>query len=491
MNFKSKFLLEEHLSFGNILLENTCKNLTESQIKIIKGIYHEFLPLIEASLTTDQINQLFQNVEQQATASGSNRTLLGKAKDVTSQVNDVINKVGKWLQDTTPVKFADQKFADLKMKVAAKFPELDQQLTSFGTWMKENPGKSAAVIGVLTALASLAGGPIGGAIAGQVLRGAAELIKGEKLSTAVGKGIKTAALGYLSGKAFQLLGNWVGSFREQSIPFGTDDAGLERVSWGATRTISSPGMEWTRTTRGFEALVRPEEAEVIRNAMAGIKSGQPGAFDSLLTVAREVNSKDYMKTLDGMVQGAWQAAKDNDSILQFINTAKQGLQAAAQGAVAASTGSASAAQSPVQPTVEQIQQVFQQINDHYLDEGILDAIKGAAGKAVDWAKTKGTNLTTKVTADKLQQAWKAAGSPTDSEEVKKILQSAGVDTGIIDQSYTKIGISTATPDATEPDNAAQPTVDVGTINKSISKLPRTDLEKLQQIVNDALLTRSK
>jgi hypothetical protein len=49
-----------------------------------------------------------------------------------------------------------------------------------------------------------------------------------------------------------------------------------------------------------------------------------------------------------------------------------------------------------------------------LDEGIMDTIKGAAGKAVDWAKTKGTNLTTKITADKLLQAWKKAGSPTDS-----------------------------------------------------------------------------
>jgi hypothetical protein len=83
--------------------------------------------------------------------------------------------------------------------------------------MKENPGKTAAVIGVLTALASLAGGPVGGAIAGQVLRGASELIKGEKLSTAVGKGIKTAAFGFIAGKAFEMLGDWLGGLRADII----------------------------------------------------------------------------------------------------------------------------------------------------------------------------------------------------------------------------------------------------------------------------------
>jgi hypothetical protein len=143
--------------------------------------------------------------------------------------------------------------------------------------MKENPGKSAAVIGVLTALASLAGGPVGGAIAGQVLRGAAELIKGEKLSTAIGKGVKTAAFGFLSGKAFEMLGNWMAGFREQAIPFGSGDAGLENISWDATKTLKSPGMEWTQTTQGFNALVKPEEASAIRAAMNLVKGGGDGA----------------------------------------------------------------------------------------------------------------------------------------------------------------------------------------------------------------------
>jgi len=224
-------LLEQNKYNSQSILKESCDGLTLEQKLIVEGIYNEFVPLIEASLTADQITQIFSTVEKSATDAGSNRTMLGKAADIPGKVNDVINNVGKWLQDTTPVKMADQKFEQLKAKVGAKFPDLDKQLTGMGTWMKENPGKSAAIIGVLTALASLAGGPVGGAIAGQVLRGAAELIKGEKLSTAIGKGVKTAALGYLSGKAFEMLGNWMAGFREQSIPFGSGDAGLENVSW--------------------------------------------------------------------------------------------------------------------------------------------------------------------------------------------------------------------------------------------------------------------
>lgn len=452
MNLK-QLVLEQHLKEGNKLLESVCADLTVEQSRIVKGIYKECLPLIEASLTADQVNQIFTGVQQ------NSRTALGKAIDVPSKVNSIINQIGGWLQNTTPVKFADQQYENLKNKIAAKFPNLDQQLTDMGTWMKDNPGKSAAIIGVLTALASLAGGPVGGAIAGQVLRGAAELIKGEKLSTAVGKGIKTAALGYLSGKAFQLLGDWMGSFREQSIPFGPANAGLERVSWGARSSITSPGMEWTRTTQGFNALVRPEEAEVIRTAMAGIKAGEPGAFDTLYKVAREVHSKEYKQALNGVVAGAWEAAKANDSILQFINVAKQGLQAAAQGAVAASTGGKSTPKTE-SLTLNKIKKIFYSIDKQtlILDEGIFDKIKQA-----------GQRLTSKISADQLMKAWQAAGSPMDSDQIANFLQTQGVSPEVISKVYQDSGLGAPVLDAK---------IDMQALIKQIQSLTSVDQQQI-------------
>jgi hypothetical protein len=435
-------LVEQHRQNSKNILRESCDGLTLDQRRIVEGIYNEFVPLIEATLTADQIKQVFGELEKQAVAGGTNRTAVGAGVDVAKKANEVINNVGKWLQNTTPVKMADAKFDKLKNDINKKFPDskLLDGISNLGIWMKENPGKSAAVIGVLTALASLAGGPVGGAIAGQVLRGAAELIKGEKLSTAVGKGIKTAALGYLSGKAFEMLGNWMAGFREQSIPFGSSDAGLENVSWDATKTLRSPGMEWTQTTQGFNALVKPEEASAIRAAMNLVKGGGDGAvegFDQLKAVADIVRSKDYMADMQTMVDGAWKAAKDNDSLLQFINTAKQGLQAGAQGAVAASTGSEKKESYYVQTRPLSEGQVYMIVDRILVEAGFMDKLKAGAS----WV---GKQATEKVTSAKLLAAWKLEGSPTDSEEFKQfLLNYGGIEAPVVDKVFTDLKISAA------------------------------------------------
>ncbi len=477
--------MESHIHKGRRLLRESCDGLTESQRIIVEGIYNEFVPLIEATLTADQIKGIFKNVEQAAVAGGDNRTLAGLGVDGVKQVNNTINNVGKWLQNTTPVKMADQKFEKLKNDINKKFPDskLLDGISNLGIWMKENPGKSAAVIGVLTALASLAGGPVGGAIAGQVLRGAAELIKGEKLSTAIGKGVKTAAFGFLSGKAFEMLGNWMAGFREQSIPFGSGDAGLENISWDATKTLKSPGMEWTQTTQGFNALVKPEEASAIRAAMNLVKGGGDGAvegFDQLKMVADIVRSKDYMADMQGMVDGAWKAAKDNDSLLQFINTAKQGLQAGAQGAVAASTGSEKKESYYVQtrPLSEgQVYLLLKKISTtNQLDEGPMDWIKKGAAAVGKGISRVGQNITNKVTYEKLLAGWKLDGSPTDSEELKKFLTSMEISDDIVNKVYTDMKLDT-TSSAETP---AAATSGYAEIKKSIMQLNTKDRQRMIQ-----------
>lgn len=470
------------------LLRESCDGLTLEQRRIVEGIYNEFVPLIEATLTADQIKGIFKNVEQQAVAGGDNRTLAGLGVDGVKQVNATINNVGKWLQNTTPVKMADEKFEKLKNDINTKFPDskLLDGISNLGIWMKENPGKSAAVIGVLTALASLAGGPVGGAIAGQVLRGAAELIKGEKLSTAVGKGIKTAALGYLSGKAFEMLGNWMAGFREQSIPFGSSDAGLENVSWGATKTLRAPGMEWTQTTQGFNALVKPEEASAIRAAMNLIKGGGDGAgegFDQLKAVADIVRSKEYMADMQSMVDGAFKAAKDNDSLLQFINTAKQGLQAGAQGAVAASTGTDDKNKKEsyyvqTRPLSEgQVYLLLKKIAaTEQLDEGPMDWVKKGAAAVGKGIQRVGQNITNKLTYEKLLAGWKLDGSPTDSEELKKFLISMEVSDNIVNKVYTDMKLNTTDADETSAAQAA--TGGYVEIKKTIAQLNTKDRKRM-------------
>ena len=91
-------------------------------------------------------------------------------------------------------------------------------------------------------------------------------------------------------------------------------------------------------------------------------------------------------------------------------------------------------------------------------EGIMDWFKG--GKAAPAGDKKEPSLG--ASTDSLNQAWKAAGSPTDSEEVAKVLQGAGIAADAITKIYTdlKIPASGAAAPATTP--AADPTAQAPT-----------------------------
>ena len=121
----------------------------------------------------------------------------------------------------------------------------------------------------------------------------------------------------------------------------------------------------------------------------------------------------------------------------------------------------------------QVYLVFNRVcatNDRLLAEGVLregpmDFFKGAAAKGMDKLKTVGKNLTTKVTADKLNSAWRKAGAPTDSEALKSFLQSQGVDQTVVDTVYSSLKIKSqpvksATGAAAKTKTAVSPTADV-------------------------------
>jgi len=60
----------------NTILTESCDGLTADQRIIVEGIYKDLSPLIEASLTTDQINAIFGAVEKNVTAAGNNRSAI-------------------------------------------------------------------------------------------------------------------------------------------------------------------------------------------------------------------------------------------------------------------------------------------------------------------------------------------------------------------------------------------------------------------------------
>jgi hypothetical protein len=98
--------------------------------------------------------------------------------------------------------------------------------------------------------------------------------------------------------------------------------------------------------------------------------------------------------------------------------------------------------------------VFALVEEQALNEGIMDTLKGAAGKvtgAIKGAAGKagaaiaqtGKNLTNKITADKLKQAWEFEGGNTDSEAIKIFLKQQGVDPAVIDGAMQSVGVKPA------------------------------------------------
>jgi ribosomal protein L12E/L44/L45/RPP1/RPP2 len=126
----------------------------------------------------------------------------------------------------------------------------------------------------------------------------------------------------------------------------------------------------------------------------------------------------------------------------------------------------------------QVYMVINRVCAQQLDEGVWDSIKGAAGKAVDWAKTKGKNLTTTITADKLNSAWQKAGAPTDSEELKQFLTAQGVEASVIDSVYRTLKISSgAAEEPAAQSMYAQIKKDVQTLDKKSRQRIMTYLQK--------------
>jgi hypothetical protein len=114
------------------------------------------------------------------------------------------------------------------------------------------------------------------------------------------------------------------------------------------------------------------------------------------------------------------------------------------------------------------------LSEGRLEEGIWDDIKSGAGKGLQGVKNLagkavgavaqgaakvGRSMTANVSSDALTKAWQAAGSPTDSAEIEKLLQAQGVNPEVIKTVFqaNKIPVTPTAP--VGQDTANDPTVD--------------------------------
>ena len=467
---------EAHVRKGSIITESKTYKLWESAGQ----------KLVEAQLTADQVNQIFQQVEQGATAAGGNRTMIGKGKDAAGAVSAAWEDLKTKVQNSGPIKGVDAMYdkAAAQLKQATGGDQgVMKYVQKYRDFAKKNPVAQSLIYSALIAAAGISGAGLGGAAALGLFKLVDKLLQGEKFSSAAYQGAKTGAMAYGASKLADYMkgnsgagsGNDLGEYPDGTPKMPGDDVATQAQhgdysmvknvkdgensvvgQWsdkGPTDTVGSDSYRAAQAAKDFEKLDKASLGQSMKmDPMLAQRAGYSSVSDTAsntvsgITGDQIVGNPVYKQAYADALRG-W---GENPSA-GAIQRAKQIAALKAKAAIAQGATNESISHS-VSLSESQLYLMIGKIVERQrkLDEGIMDTLKGAAGKAVDWAKTKGTNLTTKITADKLLQAWKKAGSPTDSLDVAKVIQTAGVPSATIKQVYNNMKI----PFAGEP--GAQP-----------------------------------
>jgi len=588
MKVKQLNKLTEAMIVRQQVLTESCRGLTNEQAYVVNRIYKEFTPLIEAVLTQDQINNIFKGVEQGATSGGNNRTMIGKGVDVAKEVNKVMDQVGLWLQDTAPVQFFDKKFEELKTKIKGGLGEDSKTMgyiNALGQAAKDNPGTTAAIIGILTVVAGLVGSPAAATLVAYTLRAGVDLIKGEKLSTAIGHGLKTAAITWLTGKAFELVKDAVIAVADKLadlIKITSDITPLNDVIGNVNMNVNVNGQSYINVTEMPMLKADYTQLDGLKqsfyNAMppGGNGADAAAALQAFNSKLAELTTAEYAQTV---ADAAASAGADGsalvftgyDAVRDGMNQVGDAITALAQGAAAGASAMPNNADASTTPNttpnnttepqgttldtdagktqtgpgnrqVDDIVQfgakgdpsnarwtgeegkeweivggavfdrfiddptndrmnniqrdtsskmnklfidkdnakklftlegkriargqhraVFEGIQYIYEEPSLLAKIQQGATNVLGKLAVKGGNLTNKVTADKLQQAWVKAGSPMDSDDIMDFLTKQGVDKNVAGSTFDSLSIPRAqtaqkkpAPAPTQPQPAPAP-----------------------------------
>ena len=332
------------------ILTESWSTLTENQRTYLNKAEHELWPLMEqltkafeAELTPTQIQSIFKGAEDHAMASGGHKSALGKAGqvaklpiDIMKAVNAKVNELGRMAQQSGPVKNMDAKFEELKKKIGTSDGKIVQGIKVVSDWAKANPGKATLAVAILTAVAAFATGPAGGAAAGFLLRSTKDLLKGEKLSTAVGKAAKTAAIGALAGATFDAIGDKVVSNRAEMVPY--ENTGVTQLKFQIPQFSASSDVG-SIAFGGNGTLYFPEgmfETSLIKNTIEQAQNGDFGAFNEVLKMVDTYSLEEALIRSGWETQLAKELAIEQDSAMKIIRGATDGISALAQGSVTAS-----------------------------------------------------------------------------------------------------------------------------------------------------------
>lgn len=452
--------------------------------------------LQEAALTADQIQKIFQDVESNATAGGSNRTLLGKGKDAAVAVNQAWEDLKTKIQNTAPIKAVDQKYDDVVAKIEKGLGGPDnavsKMIMKYRKFAKDHPVAQGFIYAALIAAAGISGAGLGGAAVLGLLKMTDKLLQGEKFSSAVYQGAKTGLLAYGASKLGDYLKDKWNTYADpgtrtyyvngEEVDKATYDAAIKDMDRAFNDAKIDPNnfkpgeadkiAKQILDDQSFDAMGQAQDLRSqLRGPDGSIADAGTDAAKSVSGFASDPNLSPIQQKLAAMVD-AGKPLNDNQKNFLFkaIDTAAK--KASIMGDMPDGTANAGMRQMMSLQALANAAKFESQINNGYkLSEGQVylifqksfqesyDDFKRQYNELLedrtdegpmDYLKKKMTNLTTKITADKLSQAWKKAGSPTDSDQLKTFLSDQGVDGNIIDKVYADLKL----PAGSDQNNAA-------------------------------------
>lgn len=412
--------IEQYSLSENILKEswNYFDDSQKQQILLIESsfrpIMKEYVELLEKNLSDDQIKKLFTSIELLTKKIDQKPSLLQKIYRKSSnslpvkmlqKIDDKVDELGKKLQNTKPIKNLDDAYDKLKNKIVAELGENHKVVASFEKikkYLENNPGKTTVGIGVLTVAASFASGPAGAAATSAFLKSAVSLIKGDKLSTTIGKGIKSGVYGWLAGKTIQEISEIIGGFEVGNVEgMRSVDSYKVHVS-----RIGVPGPSYDFHVFSDDKALMLEFKSSLENMEKAVKNMDWDEARRWYQETKEwadilngpENLDQVQKTFDDN-QKLYQAAKAQvDSLNGFLDVTKKSIEAVIQGAVGAKTAKESYYNEKTQ-----------------LNENVLNKVASLFRKKKnEW------------TAENLIHKWKKSDQPRNVNEILTFLKNVGL-----------------------------------------------------------------
>jgi hypothetical protein len=327
----------------------TARRQNESEIQEMAALL-EVLALRQVILNEGRLDEAGAwNAVKSAASSAASGAAAGYDK-----ASEVLKRVKELAKKSTPVQGFDTQVTGLLQKIGTANPKAASAAAKYKEWAlkPENQWKQSVVIGILTAMASLAGGPWAGSGMAAVLRLSNDILKGAKPSEALGNAAISAGVGAvggavahgITGPLFDLLKG----FAIQNIP-------LPQMPDFVKQSITINGAKHVVTILKADQDKISEFHKVMQELGNAAKNADPDGNQKWNLLARiqtkmyelhghlyQLVSPDYAEKMLKVAQDAnfvRQATIDNDSTIKAIGGISKALDAAVQGAASSGAGS--------------------------------------------------------------------------------------------------------------------------------------------------------